>query len=337
MGLFDKIKEPVFLKESNSAEEQLNKLKNLKLQISDRLLPQVERDIRSAEAGIVGENQIKYELANSHMPMMVLHDLYFEKDGYTAQIDYMIITRGRNFILECKNLIGNINIDSGGNFTRKLPYVRFPKEEGIYSPITQNQRHMELIKMIRMESKGNILTKALFDRNFSQQYRSIVVLANPKTVLNARYASKDVKSQVIRADQLIAYIKKVNSEKDAVISSEKEMLNLAQFFLDHNKKNPKDYLEKYKNTIDKGSKNDQIELTPENNEEITESAAFLNQHPIAEDQEIHNEPVPAENQLLCPKCGAVMIRRTALKGMNAGNEFYGCSNFPKCRSTVNIT
>lgn len=35
----------------------------------------------------------------------------------------------------------------------------------------------------------------------------------------------------------------------------------------------------------------------------------------------------------CPKCGGKLILRTAKKGMNAGNQFYGCSSFPKCRHT----
>jgi restriction system protein len=38
----------------------------------------------------------------------------------------------------------------------------------------------------------------------------------------------------------------------------------------------------------------------------------------------------------CPKCAAPMIRRTAKKGSNAGDEFWGCSQFPKCRGTQRI-
>jgi len=33
----------------------------------------------------------------------------------------------------------------------------------------------------------------------------------------------------------------------------------------------------------------------------------------------------------CPQCGAVMVRRLARKGANAGNAFWGCSGFPHCR------
>lgn len=39
-------------------------------------------------------------------------------------------------------------------------------------------------------------------------------------------------------------------------------------------------------------------------------------------------------ELSCPKCGAAMVRRVAKRGENAGNQFWGCSTFPKCRSIV---
>ena len=41
------------------------------------------------------------------------------------------------------------------------------------------------------------------------------------------------------------------------------------------------------------------------------------------------EPVPD-----CPKCDRPMVRRTARRGANAGREFWGCSEFPRCRGTV---
>ncbi len=48
-------------------------------------------------------------------------------------------------------------------------------------------------------------------------------------------------------------------------------------------------------------------------------------------------PVHTEQQgLICPRCGSALVLRTAKKGANAGNQFYGCSNFPKCRYVQNI-
>jgi len=37
----------------------------------------------------------------------------------------------------------------------------------------------------------------------------------------------------------------------------------------------------------------------------------------------------------CPKCRSLLVLRTAKSGKNAGNQFYGCSNFPACRYVVN--
>ena len=42
-----------------------------------------------------------------------------------------------------------------------------------------------MIKAVRKEAKGNIVTKTLFEKFFEQNYRSVVVLANPQTDLNS--------------------------------------------------------------------------------------------------------------------------------------------------------
>jgi hypothetical protein len=38
----------------------------------------------------------------------------------------------------------------------------------------------------------------------------------------------------------------------------------------------------------------------------------------------------------CPRCGGELILRTARQGPNAGSQFFGCSNYPKCRYTKNM-
>ncbi|QSA99352.1 NERD domain-containing protein [Methylococcus sp. EFPC2] len=39
---------------------------------------------------------------------------------------------------------------------------------------------------------------------------------------------------------------------------------------------------------------------------------------------------------LCPRCGSPMVLREVKKGANAGNSFWGCSQFPKCRAIQNV-
>ena len=150
------------------------------------------------------------------------------------------------FVIECKNLIGDIEIDNQGNFIRTYEMFGKKIKEGVYSPITQNQRHLEILKKVRMDSKSNFLMKAAFEHYFDQNYKSLVVLANPKTVLNAKYAKKDVKEQIIRADQLISKIKEVCANCNESDMTEKEMLEIAQFFLTANKTERSDYARKYK-------------------------------------------------------------------------------------------
>lgn len=54
--------------------------------------------------------------------------------------------------------------------------------------------------------------------------------------------------------------------------------------------------------------------------------------------EAKNTEVQADEgvDLICPKCGNKLVLRLAKKGDNAGNKFYGCSSFPKCRYIQNI-
>jgi restriction system protein len=40
---------------------------------------------------------------------------------------------------------------------------------------------------------------------------------------------------------------------------------------------------------------------------------------------------PTPQRPSCPKCGAPMVQRIAKQGPNAGETFYGCSTYPKCR------
>ncbi len=316
MGLFDKLKEPVFLKDNSEADRQLTALQELRREATGELAEKIDEEIKRVNAGIFGEQTVHFELENSHIPMLVLHDLFLEYGGLTAQIDYLIITKKLIFVVECKNLYGNIEINNAGDFIRTITYGYQTKKEGIYSPITQNRRHLELIKEIRSAERGNFLTKALFKKYFFDNYRSIVVLANPKTVLYDRYAKKEIRQQVIRADQLAEHIRKTNAESKAESRSDKEMEALAQFFLDINKEEKIDYTVKFREALTVQKQASTLETEP-------------NQQPPA------LETARAE-QILCQKCGAVMVKRKATKGANAGKEFYGCSNYPKCRAIVNL-
>ena len=44
--------------------------------------------------------------------------------------------------------------------------------------------------------------------------------------------------------------------------------------------------------------------------------------------------VVSQREPVCPKCNTPMILRKARSGANTGSNFYGCTNFPKCREII---
>ena len=302
MGLFSN-PEVIVLKETSDSKEYLTKLQDLKDKSTGnaKLLEKIDKEIAITEAGIYGEDSILFELKNSGMDLVVIHDLYIEtSDGRGAQIDFFVITPYVSVIIECKNLFGNIEINSKGEFIRTFEYKGRKYKEGIYSPITQNERHITVYKDCRKNDK-NFAQKLLFEKFFDTYNKSVVVLANPKTVVNDRFAKKEVKEQIIRCDQLVTYLKNLKSDNK---SSKKEMREFGEKIVAMNIENRKDYLKKYEEIIS----------------EVSTSSV-----------------IRSNDELICPKCGSKLVLRIAKKGTNIGNQFYGCSNYPKCKYIQNLS
>lgn len=347
MEIFKK-PELVRLKETSDAKAYLEKLEKLLTEADESIRPKIKKETAIVKAGIAGEENIWFELENSDMDLVVLQDIYIEtQDGRGAQIDFIVIASKLIFLIECKNLFGNIEINSKGDFIRTIRYGNRWFKEGIYSPVTQNERHLSVLKECRTENK-NGFWQFFIRKNFDDFYKSLIVLANPRTVVNDRYAKKEVKNQVIRADQLIATMKKMNAASKELPSSKKEMLNIGQSFLERNREERKDYFAKYENLLN------EIKEQKENSDDnqIKVSADKLTEHQIMEENDKKKENLSVDNNitnksdkkekstvstgLVCPRCGSELVIRTAKKGKNVGNMFYGCSNFPKCRFVRNI-
>jgi hypothetical protein len=249
MGFFTKKIGTVFLKDTSDADTFIKKMQMFLQETQGDTKKKIETQIKLAEYGKKGEDNIAFELKNSGIDMYVLRDVYLEFGELTAQIDYIVITRKHIYVLECKNLIGDIEIDNAGNFIRSYEVSGKRIREGIYSPITQNQRHLKILKEVRSESKGNFLAKLVLEKSFEDNYKSVVVLANPKTCLNAKFAKKEIKEQVIRADQLISYIEKTDANGGEASFTANDMLELAQFYLDVSQPNKSDYARKYEEIL----------------------------------------------------------------------------------------
>ncbi len=170
MGIFTKNIGPVFLKETSDIDSYIAKLQYLLEENEGEKANLIKKHLNMANSGKYGESNIAFELKNSGMDMYILHDICLEYNDLSAQIDYLVITRKHIYVIECKNLIGNIEIDHTGAFIRKYEFFGKFIKEGIYSPITQNQRHLQVLKEVRKGSMGNFIIKLLFIALFEQLY-----------------------------------------------------------------------------------------------------------------------------------------------------------------------
>lgn len=122
------------------------------------------------------------------------------------------------------------------------------------------------------------------------------MLANPKTVVNDRYAKKEVKEQVIRADQLVETMKRMNKDSKELASSLKDLKEMGERYLQMHIEKPITYIEKFR----------QEEL---------------------EDQPAAEQPAPSEGKC-CPKCGKPLVMREARRGAYIGENSGAAQDFP---------
>src|SRR5690606_9949861 len=117
--LSKKITEPIFIKEYDlESNLQLNQLNELLEKVGDDQKDIIEEEIKKIQSGLYGEKNVAYELQTSFLPIVCLHDIRIEYKNYSSQFDFIVITSECIFVLETKTLIGDIIIDSYGNFTR---------------------------------------------------------------------------------------------------------------------------------------------------------------------------------------------------------------------------
>ena len=175
--------------------------------------------------GIKGEDNVLYQLEHSDIGMYILHGIHVED----AQIDFVVVTRGWIYFIECKNWSGNWKVRKDGTVLIRNGKKTFSRE----SPLAQNQRHMDIVKQ-RWREKNNKVTNALFSSLFEKNwYKPLVVVSNCESVINLREASRYDKEHIVRVDQLVAFIKKDLKSYSGrePFSTQKEMKADAERFL----------------------------------------------------------------------------------------------------------
>lgn len=90
----------------------------------------------------------------------------------------------------------------------------------------------------------------LFEKYFDDNYKSIVVLANPKTLLNYKYAKKEVRDKVIKVDQLVNFIKETNAKSSLASLDDNNLKKIAERIISYYRSDKMSYLKKYQSFLD---------------------------------------------------------------------------------------
>ncbi len=231
----------------------------------------------------------------------ILRNIYLPKEnGETSEVDIVYITQKGIIVFESKNYSGWIFGDEKNkNWTASLPNGQ---KNQFYNPIMQNRTHMKWIASFVGEDIP------LF---------SVIVFSERCELKKVTVLSEDIK--VIKRDYTYAAVRDIWEKHPDTVSDEK--------------------IEELYSKL-KGLTNVSAEVKAAHIDNIEKKYKALETETaepnIPVDLNYSRNDISQEEGLLCPKCGSKLVLRTAKKGDNAGNQFYGCSAFPKCRYIKNI-
>ena len=214
LEIFDKFRDVIILKEDCELERKLKRLEELKQKNPDD--KDIIQQYNIAHKGLKGEEEIIYQLKKSNIGMYVLHDINLVYEDLKAQIDFILITPWCCYFIECKNLNGNIIINEKGDFIREY-YEKGKKiQKGIESPYRQVEAQREVYKKIWFKLQGK-LKSFIFEKDFNNLHRVLVVAANGQNILNTKDAPKDMKYNIIKADALIRKLEYDRDHSDSTL------------------------------------------------------------------------------------------------------------------------
>lgn len=217
----EELASPIVVKQSDSIDRQVANLqKELARAQTDAACQKIEEKIKLLRIGNAGERSLLFELTNSFLPMMILHDVYIEHKGLRAQFDFIVVTRQYILVIEVKKYFGNITVNDKGEFIRTVNRGnQIVFKEGMYSPIRQVERQVEVLQSMLVDHHVNVKIPV----------RYVVAFANEKTVIDLAQAPKEIEDKVLRSDGIVSYIKTELAKKSPVYCKDGKMKELAEY------------------------------------------------------------------------------------------------------------
>jgi hypothetical protein len=225
----------------------------------------------------------------------LLKDVTIPSKTGTTQIDHVIVSKFGLFVIETKNYKGWIFADAKD---AKWTQVNFKQKHRFQNPLRQNYAHICALSDLLGLPKDKIIGVVCFmgDAKFKTGVPEGVYL-------EGRY---------------INYIESFRT----VLFSEDEVADLIQRI--ESGRHERGFKTNRKHVKQLKTQKIETAVTDRSYSSTAEkNCSVLN----------HSDLISPVSKL-CPACGAAMVLRTARKGANAGNQFWGCSKYPACKKIV---
>jgi len=287
--------------------------------VSEPTKKKIKYEIAKMRRGFKGEKECAFFLngfIKDNPNRVVIHDLRIEDNGDVAQIDHLLLNRSLDmFVLESKNYSHGFKILDNGEFE----YWNGKAYCGMASPVEQAKRQMGILQRY-------LTTHPIFPTRMGlplSPQLDFFVLCAPQSRIVRPKKETPVSKKVVKAD-LFKNMYKKTMDKASFLSclkgaantvSKDTLIEIAHNIVEGHTPLVKNYQAQF------GITDEQIWGTPQVKEEPAEFKK--------------TSPRPEEPPT-CPRCGSPMVLRKASKGKNAGNSFWGCSTYPKCRGIINI-
>jgi len=232
-------------------------------------------------------------------------------DG-TTQIDHVIVSKFGIFVVEAKNMNGWIfGNEHSPQWTQSFPGGKFKFQ----NPLCQNYRHTKCLSDFLGIAHSKFHSVVMFWGE--SQFK----IPMPENVLDKGYTG---------------YIK----SKSDILFSDAEVAEIVEAI--QTGKLPRTW----------ATRRDHIASLKERHAKpITGSVSFtappapperkvrMTKHATSSELIFGSVSTPesrlkAASEPVCPVCSSAMVKRSAKRGANAGNEFWGCSKYPSCKGVV---
>lgn len=250
-----------------------------------------------------------------------LFNAYIPKvNGQTTEIDVLMICRKGIFVFESKNYSGWIF----GSESQKYWYQILPAgrgrshKESFYNPIMQNRTHIKHLK----ELLGEQITMY-----------SIIAFSERCTIKQLQKQNNDV--SVIYRNSVYPVVSGICNMFQMDLLSEVDIVSI------YNKLYPYTQVDFAVKQQHIANIHNNMQIVKEVKKPVVltekdENAILI--QPAGQHMQVLGKNLVEEKRGLdrCPRCNGKLVLRTAKKGVNMGKQFYGCTNYPKCRYIQNI-